>query len=189
MEQVSEILKNNKTEDINWFCSLSESELDLVISLKKLAIQRAKTCGHQELALVFDLSMLRSLGLVLMEYLRKRVHDDASLVPISNKVLDNCNLLHTHDDNDTIDIEEILTEICCNSRSRKKSRKRFTRNLNTNIFKSTLVSSMLKLYAFLLNLKGMLKLLALPEIFDCLTKMLIKREHKKMDLRRKRARR
>ncbi|CAN8240580.1 unnamed protein product [Cochlearia groenlandica] len=123
MEQVSEILKNNKTEDINWFCSLSESELDLAISLKKLAIQRAKTCGHQELALVFDLSMLRSLGLVLMEYLRKRVHDDASLVPISNKVLDNCNLLHTHDDNDTIDIEEILTEICCNSQSRKKSRK------------------------------------------------------------------
>uniref|UniRef100_A0A1J3GP46 Uncharacterized protein n=1 Tax=Noccaea caerulescens TaxID=107243 RepID=A0A1J3GP46_NOCCA len=125
MEELREILKNNRTEDITWFCSLSESELDLLISLKKLAVQRAKISGQEEIAEKFDLKMLRALGLVLMDYFRKRVQDDTSLaasVVHQLRLSDECNLLKTHVD-DTIDIEEILTEIFI-KKSRRKSRKR-----------------------------------------------------------------
>ncbi|CAA0344084.1 hypothetical protein AtNW77_Chr1g0082691 [Arabidopsis thaliana] len=125
MEELTQILKNNSTDDLTWFCSLSESELDLLISLKKLAIQRAKISGHQELADKFDLKLLRSLGLVLMEHARKRVQNDTSLAPSvvhQLRLLDNCNLLKTHVD-DAVDIEEILTQICDN-KSKKKARKR-----------------------------------------------------------------
>ncbi|VVA90316.1 unnamed protein product [Arabis nemorensis] len=132
MEVLSEILKNNRTEDISWICSLSESELDLLISLKKLAIQRAKITCHEKLAEKFDLKMLRALGFLLMDYVSKRVQDGTALaasVVHQLSFLDNCNLLKTHVD-DTIDIEESLTEIC-NKKSRKKSRKRLVGNLNT----------------------------------------------------------
>ncbi|XP_010429989.1 PREDICTED: uncharacterized protein LOC104714355 [Camelina sativa] len=125
MEELSQILKTNSTDDLSWFCSLAESELDLLISLKKLAIQRAKICGHQELADNFDLKLLRALGIVLMEYVRKRVRDDTSLAPSvvhQLSLLDNCNLLKTHV-SDTIDIEEILTGIC-KINSKRKARKR-----------------------------------------------------------------
>ncbi|KAL1199334.1 hypothetical protein V5N11_015720 [Cardamine amara subsp. amara] len=131
-EELSKILKNNRTDDITWFCSLTESELDLLISLKKLVIQRAKISGHEELAGKFDLKMLRALGLVLMEYVRKRVHDDASLATSAVyqlRLLDNCNLLKTHVD-DTIDVEKILTEIC-NNNSKRKARKRLVVSLNS----------------------------------------------------------
>ncbi|KAG7590844.1 hypothetical protein ISN44_As07g029540 [Arabidopsis suecica] len=125
MDELSQILKNNRTDDLTWFCSLSESELDLLISLKKLAIQRAKISGHQELADKFDLKLLRALGLVLMEYVRKRVQDDTCLTPSvvhQLRLLDNCNLLKTHED-DTVDMEEILTQIC-DYKSKKKAPKR-----------------------------------------------------------------
>ncbi|EOA17655.1 hypothetical protein CARUB_v10006022mg [Capsella rubella] len=125
MEELNQILKNNRTDDLTWFCSLSESELDMLISLKKLAIQRAIISGHQELADKFDLKLLRALGLVLMEYVRKRVEDDTCLAPsVVNQLslLDSCNLLETSVDG-TIDTEDILTEIC-NNNSKKKSRKR-----------------------------------------------------------------
>ncbi|CAH8258806.1 unnamed protein product [Arabidopsis lyrata] len=128
MEELSQLLKNNRTDDLTWFGSLSESELDLLISLKKLAIQRAKISGHQELADKFDLKLLRALGLVLMEYVRKRVQDDTCLAPSvvhQLMLLDNCNLLKTHED-DTVDMEEILTQICEN-KSKKKARKRLVR--------------------------------------------------------------
>ncbi|CAH8277874.1 unnamed protein product [Arabidopsis lyrata] len=126
MEELSQILKNNRTDDLTWFCSLSESELDLLISLKQLVIQRAKISGLQDLvADQLDLKMLLALGFVLMEYVRKRVEDDTSLDPSvvqQLSLLDSCNLLKT-DVDDTVDIEEILTEIC-NKNSKKKTRKR-----------------------------------------------------------------
>ncbi|CAA7048929.1 unnamed protein product [Microthlaspi erraticum] len=126
MEELKEILKNNKTEDLTWFCSLSESELDLLISLKKQAVQRAKISGLEGLAEKFDLKMLRALGLVLMGYARKRVQDDTSLAASAVHqltLLDECKLLKTNADDDTVDIEEILTEIFI-KKSRRKSRKR-----------------------------------------------------------------
>ncbi|AEE81922.1 Spc97/Spc98 family of spindle pole body (SBP) component [Arabidopsis thaliana] len=134
MEELSQILKNNRTDDLTWFCSLSESELDLLISLKKLVIRRAKVSGLEDLvADKFDLKMLRSLGLVLMEYVRKRVEDDTSLAPSvvqELSLLDSCNLLKTHVD-DTVDIEEILTDICnknwATKGTRVKIRRRFSK--------------------------------------------------------------
>ncbi|CAH2067989.1 unnamed protein product [Thlaspi arvense] len=137
MEQLTEILKNNRTEDITWFCSLSESEVDLLISLKKLAIERAKRSDHEELAGQFDLKTLRALGLVVMEHVRKRVQVDTCLVPCAVqqlKALDNCNLLKTHVD-DTIDTEEILTGIC-NVKVKKKKKKRKPINLRRKSRKS-----------------------------------------------------
>ncbi|CAA7036191.1 unnamed protein product [Microthlaspi erraticum] len=132
MEQVSEILRNNRMEDINWLLSLSESELDFLTSLKKLAIQRANISGHEELAEIFDLKMLRALGLVLMEYVRERVQDDTTIVASSlvnhqHMILDNCNILKPHVD-DSIDIEKILTEMCSN-----KSRRKFQQHVNKSI--------------------------------------------------------
>ncbi|KAL0732155.1 hypothetical protein Bca4012_028249 [Brassica carinata] len=124
MEELSEVLQNNRTQDISWLCSLSEPQLDLLISLKKLAIHRAEISDHDELADHFDLKLLRALGFVLMEYVRKT---DTSLVPGAGhqlEGLDHCNLLTTtHVDDDTaIDIEEIVTGIC-NMKKKKKKKK------------------------------------------------------------------
>ncbi|TYH48243.1 hypothetical protein ES332_D10G054500v1, partial [Gossypium tomentosum] len=73
-----EILGNNSIEDISWLCSLSESELDFLISLKKLAVKRAIAIGHVQLANKFDLKVLP--GFILMECLKEKVKD-LSLIP------------------------------------------------------------------------------------------------------------
>ncbi|KAH0938780.1 hypothetical protein HID58_006241 [Brassica napus] len=138
MEELSEVLKNNRTQDISWLCSLSEPELDLLISLKKLAIHRAEITDHYELADYFDLKLLRALGLVLMEYVRKK---DTSLVPSAVHQLmglDKCNLLKTHVDDTTIDIEEIVTGIC---KMKKKKKKRKPIRLRSKSLKSRRVWS------------------------------------------------
>ncbi|CDY68700.1 BnaCnng60160D [Brassica napus] len=138
MEERSEVLKNNRTQDISWLCSLSEPELDLLISLKKLAIQRAEITDHYELADHFDLKLLRALGFVLMEYVRKK---DTSLVPSAGHQLmglDKCNLLKTHVDDTTIDIEEIVTGIC---KIKKKKKKRKPIRLRSKSLKSCIFHS------------------------------------------------
>ncbi|XP_074286494.1 uncharacterized protein LOC141611773 isoform X2 [Silene latifolia] len=56
---------DNRPEDVRWLLSLSEPELDLVISLKELALQRAKVVGHENLAYKFDLKILRALSSVV----------------------------------------------------------------------------------------------------------------------------
>lgn len=59
-------------------------------------------------------------GFVLMEYVRKK---DTSLVPSAGHQLmglDKCNLLKTHVDDTTIDIEEIVTGICKIKKKKKK---------------------------------------------------------------------
>lgn len=60
-DELLEILGNNSLEDLTWLCSLSESELDMLISLKMLVIQRAKMAGYDELSQKFDLKMIRAL--------------------------------------------------------------------------------------------------------------------------------
>ncbi|KAK3001414.1 hypothetical protein RJ639_020703 [Escallonia herrerae] len=57
-------MKHIRIEDVRWLCSLSESELDLLISLKQMVLQRAKAIGHESLAKKFDLKMIRALGSV-----------------------------------------------------------------------------------------------------------------------------
>ncbi|OVA05131.1 Spc97/Spc98 [Macleaya cordata] len=50
LESRDEVIAKNKPEDVQWLSLLSDSELDLLISLKKLVIQRAKVVGHEGLA-------------------------------------------------------------------------------------------------------------------------------------------
>nr|XP_043626448.1 uncharacterized protein LOC122597924 [Erigeron canadensis] len=70
------MLGDNSIEDVRWLCSLSESELDLLISLKEMAIQRATFIGHKSLSDKFDLKMLRGLSFVLMKVFKEKLGDD-----------------------------------------------------------------------------------------------------------------
>ncbi|KAF8023107.1 hypothetical protein BT93_F0565 [Corymbia citriodora subsp. variegata] len=75
MASEEDIPGNNSVEDVAWLCSLSESELDLLMSLKTLALQRARGIGREHLAEKFDLKMLRAMGMILMEHLKGKVKD------------------------------------------------------------------------------------------------------------------
>ncbi|KAF7070002.1 hypothetical protein CFC21_075565, partial [Triticum aestivum] len=72
-----------KTEESRWLAALSEPELDLLISLKMLAVKRAETAGRPHLADGFDLRTLRALGVVLLEDFKARLEEtsvDASVL-------------------------------------------------------------------------------------------------------------
>jgi len=121
MEEVEEVLGRNRLEDVSWLCSLSESELDMLISLKMLLLQRAKIIGHGNLAENFDLKMLRALGFILMECLKEKVKD-LSLAPDGGAVfMDCCNLLKCNVE-EIMSIEEL--KACIGSNSKKRLAKR-----------------------------------------------------------------
>ncbi|CAL0309878.1 unnamed protein product [Lupinus luteus] len=82
-------------EDVAWLCTLSESEIDMLISLKLLIIRRAKTMGYGELANKFDLKTIRAIALVLMEQLKAEMKDSSVIPDVvkSSAFLDACNLL------------------------------------------------------------------------------------------------
>ncbi|OMO67117.1 Spc97/Spc98 [Corchorus capsularis] len=108
-EKVEVNFGNNSIEDVTWLCSLAESDLDLLISLKKLALKRASIIGHVQLAKKFDLKMLRALGFILVKSLEEKVKD-LSLVPgmpESAAFLDRSNLLKCELDDDVMSIEEL----------------------------------------------------------------------------------
>ncbi|XP_020219645.1 uncharacterized protein LOC109802611 [Cajanus cajan] len=99
-----------RVEDVACLCSLSESEIDMLISLKLLIIRRAKMIGCKELANKFNLRMIRAIALVLIEHLKAEVKD-SSLIP--NKVnstafLDASNLLKCNNEVDA-NIDELST--------------------------------------------------------------------------------
>ncbi|RWR84946.1 Spc97 / Spc98 family of spindle pole body SBP component [Cinnamomum micranthum f. kanehirae] len=71
-------LGNARPEDVAWLSSLSDTELDMLISLKKLVIQRAKVTDYENLADKFDVKMLRALGVILLEYIRERVKNSSA---------------------------------------------------------------------------------------------------------------
>ncbi|GMY38112.1 hypothetical protein FCV25MIE_33356 [Fagus crenata] len=120
MDEVEEILGRNRLEDVSWLCSLSTSELDMLISLKMLVLQRAKAIGHDNLAQKFDLKMLRAIGFILMEYLKGKV-EDLSLVPgQSAAFMDCCNLLKCSVE-EIMSIEQLKA---CIGRSKKSPAKR-----------------------------------------------------------------
>ncbi|EOY27474.1 Spc97 / Spc98 family of spindle pole body component, putative isoform 1 [Theobroma cacao] len=116
-EKEEEVLGNNSIEDVSWLCSLSESELDLLISLKMLAMKRARVIGHVQLAKNFDLKMLRALGFILMEYLKEKVKDSSivSGVAESAAFIDSSNLLKSKLD-DMMSIEELKEGIAIKTR-------------------------------------------------------------------------
>ncbi|KAL7603175.1 hypothetical protein Lser_V15G15813 [Lactuca serriola] len=70
-----EMLGDNRIEDVRWLCSLSESELDLLVSLKEMAIQRASFIGHESLANNFDLKKLRDLSFLLMQVQKQQLKE------------------------------------------------------------------------------------------------------------------
>ncbi|PPS16119.1 hypothetical protein GOBAR_AA04461 [Gossypium barbadense] len=116
-KEKEETLGNTNIEDANWLCSLSESELDLLISLKKLALKRASAIGHVQLAKKFDLKMLRALG-------TSQKVKDLSVIPGMDEnatFLDSSNLLKCKVD-EVMSIEE-LNE-CIAIETRKEFRKR-----------------------------------------------------------------
>ncbi|KAL6206331.1 PREDICTED: uncharacterized protein LOC101304843 [Fragaria vesca subsp. vesca] len=124
-------LGQNRLEDVSWLCSLSESELDLLISLKKLVLQRARMNGHKELAHKFDLKVLRALAFILMTCIKNKVMD-VSLVPGSEDsaaVMDSCNLLKC-DLGDVMSLEEIKS--CIGIHLRKAGTKRFCNSITLN---------------------------------------------------------
>ncbi|XP_047317456.1 uncharacterized protein LOC124920916 isoform X1 [Impatiens glandulifera] len=86
-----DILLENRLQDVQWLCSLSESELDMLISLKTLLLKRADVIGHPDLASKCNIKMLRVLAFILMEHLRDNLAD-SSLIPALDKYLDTSNL-------------------------------------------------------------------------------------------------
>ncbi|KAL0558608.1 hypothetical protein IC582_003185 [Cucumis melo] len=125
MEEANEILKNNRVEDISWLCSLSESELDLLISIKMLVLQRAKAIGHENLAEKFDLKTLRAIGFVLMEHLKGELRTSDVSDLSQSATLNACNLLDSNVEK-ILSIDEIMASIC--SDRRKKPGKRPRKN-------------------------------------------------------------
>ncbi|KAG9128886.1 hypothetical protein Leryth_009622 [Lithospermum erythrorhizon] len=99
-DEVADILGNNRIEDVRWLCSLTDSELDLLISLKCLAIQRAKRIGHIQLAEKFNLKVLRGLSFVMMENLKRQLNELPSTSASSegSTYLSGCNLLRCNPD-------------------------------------------------------------------------------------------
>ncbi|XP_022156102.1 uncharacterized protein LOC111023068 [Momordica charantia] len=123
MEEAKEILKDNRIEDVSWLCSLSESELDMLISIKMLVLQRAKMIGHEALAEKFDLKTLRAIGFALMEHLKGQLR--ASDVPDQSQsaALNGCNLLDCSLEK-ILSIDEIMASVCSDRRKKPGKRPR-----------------------------------------------------------------
>ncbi|KAJ6426336.1 hypothetical protein OIU84_022031 [Salix udensis] len=123
MDNRQDILGNNSPEIIRWLCNLSESELDMLIRLKSLILHRAKVIGHDELAKNFDLPTLRSIGLLLMEYLKGKVKDLSQVQGLTKLVAfpECCNLLKGNPGEDS-SMEEL--KACIGIDERKRPTKR-----------------------------------------------------------------
>ncbi|XP_054791120.1 uncharacterized protein LOC129296563 [Prosopis cineraria] len=86
---------NDRPEDVSWLCSLSESEIDMLINLKLLILHRAKRIGHVQLAEKFDLKVLRAIAFILIEYLKEQLKDSSLTLDMVKPAafLDACNFL------------------------------------------------------------------------------------------------
>ncbi|XP_057811945.1 uncharacterized protein LOC131026185 [Salvia miltiorrhiza] len=72
---VKDVLGNNDIDDVRWLCSLTDSELDLLIGLKNLVKMRADKIGQEALARKFNLRMLRTFSFIFMEHLKGQLKD------------------------------------------------------------------------------------------------------------------
>ncbi|KAM7262662.1 hypothetical protein ACFE04_000345 [Oxalis oulophora] len=149
-------LGDNTIEDATWLCSLSESELDMLMSLKKLVLQHAKVIGHEELANKFDLKMLRAIGLILMENVKQKTADASSLINSLSKSatrLEKCNLLNTNLQ-ENMDIKEIMT--CLGTDSKRRRRKRCLKGYIEDITHSSITLSVMNIQHLRQKVKGIL---------------------------------
>ncbi|KAI5440267.1 hypothetical protein KIW84_025551 [Lathyrus oleraceus] len=83
--ELDKINNETRVQDVDWICSLSESEIDFMISLKLLITKRAERIGCKNLADRFDLKTIRAIEV-----------KETSLVPDTVKstaFLDACNIL------------------------------------------------------------------------------------------------
>ncbi|ESW12389.1 hypothetical protein PHAVU_008G108200 [Phaseolus vulgaris] len=114
LKHIVEADKNCETgiEDVAWLCSLSESEIDMLIGLKLLIIQRAKMIGCKKMADKFNLKMIRAIALVLMEHLKSQIKESSliSNTARSASSLDACNLLKCNNEVD-VNIDELNTSL------------------------------------------------------------------------------
>ncbi|XP_020966110.1 uncharacterized protein LOC107618644 isoform X2 [Arachis ipaensis] len=101
-----------EVECLIWLCSLSELEIDMLISLKLLIFQRAKTIGYVGLAKKFNLKIIRAIAVVLMEHLKEELKDLLLVADMdkSASFLDACKLLKCYKEGTTT-IEELITDI------------------------------------------------------------------------------
>ncbi|XP_012074005.1 uncharacterized protein LOC105635546 isoform X2 [Jatropha curcas] len=125
MDEEHNFLGDNSLEDVGWLCSLSESELNMLISLKMLVIQRAKVIGYEELATKFDLKMLRALALVLMEHLKGNVEKSSHISDLDNSTsfMHGCSLLQSKL-MDILSIQDLKTRIGIDERKKPVKRPR-----------------------------------------------------------------
>ncbi|KAJ6846240.1 uncharacterized protein M6B38_279355 [Iris pallida] len=77
---------NRQREDMEWLSTLSEPELDFLISLKELATRRAKNVGYKDHENKFDVRMLRGLGFILLEYVKEQIKSSTE-IPDSDEML------------------------------------------------------------------------------------------------------
>ncbi|KAH7512128.1 hypothetical protein FEM48_Zijuj12G0057700 [Ziziphus jujuba var. spinosa] len=121
MDDVDEVLRNITLEELGWLCSLSESELDMLICLKLLVLHCATMIGDEELAQKFDLKMLRAIGMyagfILMEYAKKNVESLCPGLANSAAFMDCYNLLKFGGE-DILSIKELKTCIGYDSKKR-----------------------------------------------------------------------
>ncbi|CAH9094356.1 unnamed protein product [Cuscuta epithymum] len=110
--------KLNGVDDIKWLCSLNETELDFLMSLKVMLLRRAKQMGSKALAKKFDLKFLRALGFIFINKLKG--HLQSSIGSSSSSSLDNCKLLKFDIDTcfKNLSIQELDTYICTEKRKR-----------------------------------------------------------------------
>ncbi|KAL8150995.1 hypothetical protein V2J09_020803 [Rumex salicifolius] len=116
-------VEHNRREDLRWLLSLSESEIELLISLKKLVIQRAKVIGHGALAEKFNIKMLRVLGFIVMQHAKNQIKDlsipglseSAALLNASNLL--NCDLKVGVNSDGDLEVDKLIDQ-----RKRKISR-------------------------------------------------------------------
>ncbi|CAA7389884.1 unnamed protein product [Spirodela intermedia] len=78
--------ERERSEDLTWLWSLPESQLDLLICLKELAILRSRNAGHEELAEKFDPQMLGMLDDAIIDQRKYQFRGSAlrirfSLIP------------------------------------------------------------------------------------------------------------
>ncbi|WJX95322.1 hypothetical protein P8452_76657 [Trifolium repens] len=110
--ELDKINPETRVQDVAWICSLSESEMDFMISLKLLITQRAERIGCKNLADRFDLKTIRAIAFVLMENLKAEVKDSSTIPDTvkSTAFLDACNILNCNNEiSDTI--EELSTTL------------------------------------------------------------------------------
>ncbi|KAK9053800.1 hypothetical protein SSX86_024874 [Deinandra increscens subsp. villosa] len=115
------MLGNERIEDVRWLCSLSNSELDLVISLKKMATQRnsviLKKTSHKFLSKNLNLKMLRDLTFVIMQVVKERLD---GVTPVVASGIDRSNVIkhEISDEFRDMGVEELMAYILPDKKKR-----------------------------------------------------------------------